>query len=53
MTFFKDDRITFNTQTSTQWDGLRHWGFDDGTFYNGYTQKEVLENKTSRLGIQG
>ncbi|KAF2741542.1 putative cyclase [Polyplosphaeria fusca] len=47
-----DDRVTFNTQTSTQWDGLRHWGFDDGRFYNGMTQKEILENKTSRLGIQ-
>ncbi|KAF2021582.1 putative cyclase [Aaosphaeria arxii CBS 175.79] len=47
-----DDRITFNTQTSTQWDGLRHWGFDNGTFYNGLTQQEILENKTSRLGIQ-
>lgn len=48
----QDDRITFNTQTSSQWDGLRHWGFDDGRFYNGFTQKEILENKTSRLGIQ-
>ncbi|KAH7109064.1 hypothetical protein B0J11DRAFT_601884, partial [Dendryphion nanum] len=47
-----DDRITFNTQTSSQWDGLRHWGFDDGRFYNDFTQKEILENKTSRLGIQ-
>ncbi|KAL5421411.1 hypothetical protein PMIN04_005572 [Paraphaeosphaeria minitans] len=47
-----DDRITFNTQTSTQWDGLRHWGFDDGRFYNGFTQKEIIENKTPRLGIQ-
>ncbi|KAF2000730.1 putative cyclase [Amniculicola lignicola CBS 123094] len=46
-----DDRITFNTQTSTQWDGLRHWGFDDGRFYNGFTQKDILENKTSTLGI--
>jgi hypothetical protein len=21
-----DDILTFNTQTSTQWDGFRHWG---------------------------
>lgn len=47
-----DDRITLNTQTSSQWDGLRHWGFDDGRFYNGFTQNEILENKTSKLGIQ-
>ncbi|KAF2691457.1 putative cyclase [Lentithecium fluviatile CBS 122367] len=46
-----DDRITFNTQTSTQWDGLRHWGFDDGRFYNGLTQKEIIERTTTRLGI--
>jgi hypothetical protein len=49
----QDDRITFNTQTSTQWDGLRHWGFDDGRFYNGFTQKEILEIKSPKLGIHG
>lgn len=49
----QDDRITFNTQTSSQWDGLRHWGFDDGRFYNGLTQDEILGGKTSRLGING
>ncbi|KAF1973094.1 putative cyclase [Bimuria novae-zelandiae CBS 107.79] len=47
-----DDRITFNTQTRTQWDALRHWGFDDGRFYNGFTQKEIVENKSSGMGIQ-
>jgi len=47
-----DDRITFNTQTSTQWDGLRHVGFDDGTFYNGLTQAEIHSGKSTRLGIQ-
>ncbi|CAO2647837.1 Nn.00g087590.m01.CDS01 [Neocucurbitaria sp. VM-36] len=46
-----DDRLTFNTQTSSQWDGLRHWGFEGGKFYNGLTQQEILGNKTSRLGI--
>ncbi|KAF2024772.1 putative cyclase [Setomelanomma holmii] len=45
-----DDRLTFNTQTSSQWDGLRHWGFNDGRFYNGLTQVEILSGKTSRLG---
>ncbi|KAH7088290.1 putative cyclase-domain-containing protein [Paraphoma chrysanthemicola] len=46
-----DDRLTFNTQTSSQWDGLRHWGFDDGRFYNGLTQAEIHSNATSKLGI--
>ncbi|OAL49389.1 putative cyclase [Pyrenochaeta sp. DS3sAY3a] len=50
-TNMNDDRLTFNTQTSSQWDGLRHWGFDDGRFYNGLTQKEILGKETSQLGI--
>jgi hypothetical protein len=49
----QDDRLEFNTQTSSQWDGLRHWGFDDGQFYNGLTQEEILGKKTDRLGIHG
>ncbi|KAH7380741.1 hypothetical protein BKA66DRAFT_587019 [Pyrenochaeta sp. MPI-SDFR-AT-0127] len=48
-----DDRLTFNTQTSSQWDGLRHWGFDDGRFYNGLMQEEILGKKTTKLGIHG
>ncbi|OAL00469.1 putative cyclase [Phaeosphaeriaceae sp. SRC1lsM3a] len=47
-----DDRLEFNTQTSSQWDGLRHWGFDDGRFYNGLTQEEIHSKKTDRLGTQ-
>ncbi|RDW69684.1 hypothetical protein BP6252_08704 [Coleophoma cylindrospora] len=46
-----DDRLEFNTQTSSQWDGLRHWGFDDGRFYNGLTQSEILDRRNSTLGI--
>ncbi|KAF2828531.1 putative cyclase [Ophiobolus disseminans] len=46
-----DDRLEFNTQTSSQWDGLRHWGFDDGRFYNGLTQEEIMSKKTDKLGI--
>ncbi|RDW80807.1 hypothetical protein BP5796_05505 [Coleophoma crateriformis] len=48
-----DDRLEFNTQTSSQWDGLRHWGFDDGRFYNGLTQSEILDRENSTLGIHG
>lgn len=31
--------------------GLRHWGFDDGRFYNGMTQAEILSGKTTKLGM--
>lgn len=50
---FQDDTLTLNTQIGSQWDGLRHWGFDDGRFYNGLTQAEICSGKTSRLGIHG
>jgi hypothetical protein len=49
----QDDKLTLNTQIGSQWDGLRHWGFDDGRFYNGLTQADIYSKKTSRLGIHG
>ncbi|KAF1947785.1 hypothetical protein EJ02DRAFT_498940 [Clathrospora elynae] len=52
-TGIRDDRLTFNMQTSNQWDGLRHWGFADGRFYNGLTQKGILDKKSSLIGIHG
>ena len=53
LTAAQDDRLTLNTQIGSQWDGLRHWGFDDGRFYNGVTQAEIHSKTTSRLGIDG
>ncbi|KAL2436213.1 hypothetical protein ABEF95_005696 [Exophiala dermatitidis] len=48
----QDDRLEFNTQTSTQWDGFRHWAFPDGRFYNGFTQAELKSGTSQRNGIQ-
>ncbi|CZT11615.1 uncharacterized protein RAG0_15692 [Rhynchosporium agropyri] len=38
-----DDTLTFNTQSSTQWDGFRHFGYQDHeVFFNGCKQEEIL-----------
>ncbi|KAH0836939.1 hypothetical protein FOPE_04729 [Fonsecaea pedrosoi] len=49
-----DDEITINTQTSSQWDGLRHWAFQETQqYYNGLTHEEISgPNPNSRNGIQ-
>ncbi|KAL6849049.1 hypothetical protein ACO1O0_008579 [Amphichorda felina] len=45
-----DDAITINTQSSTQWDGLRHFGYQrTKQFYQGHKQEEFASSKT--LGI--
>lgn len=49
----KDDRLELNTQASTQWDGFRHWAFEDGRHYNGLSQKEIESGTSIRNGIQG
>lgn len=37
-----DDVWTFNTQSSSQWDGLRHFGYQkEKVFYNGVTLDEI------------
>jgi hypothetical protein len=47
-----DDLIEFNTQISTQWDGYRHYGYQQlRIFYNGVTVDEVSGPKsTTKLG---
>jgi len=46
-----DDEIHLNTQISSQWDGLRHYGYQDlNLFYNGVTTDEI--NSSAKLGIQ-
>ncbi|KAL4805230.1 putative cyclase-domain-containing protein [Aspergillus unguis] len=49
-----DDEITINTQTSSQWDGLRHWAFQgNGLYYNGLTHEEISgSNRNNRNGMQ-
>ncbi|POS80212.1 hypothetical protein DHEL01_v201404 [Diaporthe helianthi] len=49
-----DDIITFNTQRSSQWDGLRHFAYQkEKLWYNGATLKDIVDLKTGnpRLGI--
>ncbi|KAL3448114.1 hypothetical protein BJX65DRAFT_307401 [Aspergillus insuetus] len=46
-----DDTLCFNTQTSSQWDGFRHCGYEDGQFYGGVTASEIRENQTDRIGV--
>lgn len=47
-----DDVVRINTQTGSQWDGLRHWGHGDtGLYYNGTHHNDLL--KSGRLGIDG
>ncbi|KAI0405304.1 hypothetical protein F4802DRAFT_607015 [Xylaria palmicola] len=54
-----DDVWTFNSQVSTQWDGLRHFAYQDvQLFYNGTKQSDIhhVDEKTGErcttLGIQ-
>jgi Putative cyclase len=46
-----DDVVTFNTQSSSQWDGFRHYGHaPTSKFYNGTTLAEIQSGGT-KIGI--
>ncbi|WVR07263.1 hypothetical protein IAU60_004304 [Kwoniella sp. DSM 27419] len=53
-----DDVLTFNTQSSTQWDGFRHYPYQDWpekgkhTFYGGMTIEEASDSKVTKYGVQ-
>lgn len=54
-----DDHITMNTQSSTHWDGLRHFAHSTGRdpmeprFYNGVTADDIVgENANDKIGMQ-
>jgi len=42
----------FNTQSSTQWDGLTHYGHHQHGFYNGVTAGQVTGKEGTRNGIE-
>ncbi|EXK82565.1 hypothetical protein FOQG_13133 [Fusarium oxysporum f. sp. raphani 54005] len=45
-----DDVITLNTQSSSQWDGLKHWGSQKSSlYYNGWTHAQL--KASNNLGI--
>ncbi|KFZ09990.1 hypothetical protein V501_05376 [Pseudogymnoascus sp. VKM F-4519 (FW-2642)] len=48
-----DDTWSFNSQCSSQWDGLRHFGYQkERLFYNGTTEQEIVgEGAGDKLGI--
>ena len=48
---FDDIYDSFNTQSSSQWDGLRHYGHRQHGFYNGVTEKQIADPANSRNGI--
>jgi len=54
-----DDVWTFNTQVSSQWDGLRHFAYQkEKKFYNGVTMDDIHGTdshggKSTVNGIQG
>ncbi|KKY13334.1 putative major facilitator superfamily [Diplodia seriata] len=40
-----DDIVTFNTQSSSQWDGFRHYGNQEHKcYYMGHTQDDILKS---------
>ncbi|KAI9928604.1 hypothetical protein MW887_001819 [Aspergillus wentii] len=46
-----DDELDFNTQSSSHWDGLRHFPYSETKqFYNGVLQEEIAS--THKIGIQ-
>ncbi|KAK2810438.1 hypothetical protein FQN50_002927 [Emmonsiellopsis sp. PD_5] len=49
-----DDIWTFNTQSSSQWDGLRHFGYQkEKKFYNSVTMEDIHGSEDSTVnGIQ-
>lgn len=47
-----DDALSLNTQSSTQWDGFRHYGFQRAKqFYQGHVQDDFKDSRA--LGIDG
>ncbi|WOO79099.1 uncharacterized protein LOC62_02G002635 [Vanrija pseudolonga] len=53
-----DDKVSFNTQASTQWDGFRHAGYHDWpekgqqTYYGGLPSAEVKNPANPSFGVQ-
>lgn len=47
-----DDILTFNTQSSSQWDGFRHFGYQkEKIFYGGHTLLQLLNSNA--IGTDG
>ncbi|KAJ6126526.1 hypothetical protein N7523_002138 [Penicillium sp. IBT 18751x] len=44
-----DDVLVFNTQSSSQWDGFRHYGSPEGSYFNGCSLEDI--QGSTRNGI--
>jgi hypothetical protein len=49
---FDDVYDNFNTQSSSQWDGLRHYGHPKYGFYNGVSEEQILGEGLGPIGIE-
>jgi hypothetical protein len=49
---FDDVYDNFNTQSSSQWDGLTHFGHREYGFYNGVTAEQITGVAGTRNGIE-
>ncbi|TXT07523.1 hypothetical protein VHUM_03243 [Vanrija humicola] len=55
--YANDDHLSFNTQCSTQWDGFKHYPYQNypeqgqHVHYNGMTYDEARKPENKRLGI--
>jgi hypothetical protein len=49
---FDDVYDNFNTQSSSQWDGLTHYGHRIHGFYNGVTESQITGQPGTRNGIE-
>lgn len=49
---FDDVYDNFNTQSSSQWDGLRHYGHPKHGFYNGVSEEQINGEGTGPIGIE-
>lgn len=46
-----DDYVAFNTQGSSQWDGFRHYGYQQAKRFYGNVRIEELEGRPDVIGI--
>jgi len=49
---FDDIYDNFNTQSSSQWDGLTHYGHREYGFYNGVAEDQITGRPGTRNGIE-
>jgi kynurenine formamidase len=47
-----DDTVAFNTQSSSQWDGFRHYGYQkEKRYYNDCTNEDVLGSEKNGIHV--